>query len=939
MKISINEKWKMRIVPDGIEKTNKNNEKNGKNSRGAGYKNTWIKAVVPGSVYTDLLRQGQMEDPFFKDNEDKALALMDNDFEYETEFDAPKDYLSCYDQILHFDGLDTIADIFLNGTKLGSTNNMHRMYEFNIKGIVKNKGNKLLVVFHSPTKYIEEAQKKDYEDGTSDAMPGFPHIRKTHSSFGWDWGAHLPDAGIYRPVYLIGTGSVRIESVQICQKHTIVRADLEKGADKKNGVYKVIEDDKKNGIDKKRIRMKAASDAVNVKLSFKPELLVNSSDLSDLECTLAQLTYDVKVTGPDHKEYKSKQVKMFPSASRSLDAGKKLSMDALNLEIESFEKADGLVGVRVSAQKSLDEIMIENANIWWPRGYGKQPLYDVEVTVYEAGVVIDSWSKKIGLRTVDLNLKKGKNAEDFAIRVNGKSIFAMGADYIPEDHLLGRVNYETTRSLLEKAAFANHNCIRVWGGGYYPEDWFYDICDELGLLVWQDMMFACAIYHLTKEFENNIKEEFRQNLRRLRHHASLGLICGNNEMESFVNVGLWVHKKEEIRDYTIMYEHIIPKMVADIAPNVSYWPSSPSSGGSFDEPGCETRGDQHYWDVWHGDKPFTEYRKYKFRFLSEFGFQSFPLRKTIDLITDDEEDRNIFSYVMERHQRNGAANGKIMNYMQQTYRYPSDFDTLLYASHMLQADGIRLGIEHFRRYRGQCMGAVVWQLNDCWPVASWSSIDYAGRLKALHYAEKRAFAPLMISCEENGRINSGKAVNELPDNFEKSIRLCVANESMEDRKVTVLWELRKADGTTVNKRVGNSNADSSCPVSGTKKLVVPALSSVWLDKIDMADVDEFTQYVSYHLLDEKGEEISGGSVIFSLPKYFKYINPNLKAKVKGDTITITSDAYAKGVEILNDNEDLIVSDNYFDMDKGSKTVRILSGNTDNLRLRSVYDIR
>ena len=922
VKISIDKKWKMRTV------SSKNNGK-------------WIKAVVPGSVYTDLLREGQMEDPFFKDNEDKALALMDNDFEYETSFDASKAFLSSYDQILHFDGLDTIADIFLNGHKLGSTENMHRMYEFNIKGIVKEKANKLLVLFHSPNKYIEEALKKDYVDGSSDAMPGFPHIRKTHSSFGWDWGAHLPDAGIYRPVYLIGSGSVRIDSVQILQKHIAVKDA--KGS-RKQGKKAASKISAKNAPD----------NITNVKLSFKPELFINSADMSDLEATLSELTYDVKVTGPDGKGYKSKEFKMFPSASRNLSADKKLSLGTLDCEMTELEKADGLVGIRVGAQKALEALTIEDAKIWWPAGYGEHPLYDVEVTVYEAGQKIDSWARKIGLRTIDLNLKKGNKAKDFAIRVNGYPIFAMGADYIPEDHLLGRVNPKTTRALLEKAVFANHNCIRVWGGGYYPEDWFYEMCDELGLVVWQDMMFACAVYHLTEKFENNIKEEFRQNLRRLRHHASLGLICGNNEMEMFVDRGVWVHSKEDVRDYTFMYERIIPGMLSEIAPQVSYWPSSPSSGGSFDEPWSEERGDQHYWDVWHGDKPFTEYRKFKFRFLSEFGFQSFPLRKTVDAITDAEEDRNIFSYVMERHQRNGAANGKIMNYMQQTYRYPSDFDTTLYASHMLQADGIRLGIEHFRRYRGQCMGAVVWQLNDCWPVASWSSIDYCGRLKALHYAEKRAFSPLMISCEENGRINSGKAVNEMPKDFEKSIRLCASNESMEDRKVTVVWELRNADGMPANKRAGDDNLEgrktmgkassrskktSLYPVSGSKKITVPALSSVWLDKVDMAGVDEFTQYVSYHLLDENDEEISSGTVIFSLPKYFKYENPDLKAKVKGDTITITSSAYAKGVEILNDNEDIILSDNYFDMDKGTKTVRVISGSTDNLRLRSVYDIR
>ena len=892
VRIAVDTKWKFRMIT-------------GKRAGEFAY------AVVPGSVYTDLLREGMMEDPFFKDNEDKALRLMDNDFEYETEFDVSEEFLSSYDQILHFDGLDTIADVFLNGNKLGSTQNMHRMYEFDIKGIVSKENNKLTVLFHSPTKYIKEAFDNDYIDGTADAMPGFPHIRKIHSSFGWDWGAHLPDAGIYRPVYLIGADNVRIESVQILQKHE--------------------------------------EDTTNVCISLNPELLIDCTSLTDEEDTLSKLSMKAVVTGPDGAVYEGRIENVIKKedkinteneintecvstllASCSQETANVKEKRCGNCNSIAFDIADGLIGRRLKCKDLNYRINIDNAKLWWPNGYGDQPLYTVKVILYQGDQIVDTLIRKIGLRTIDLNLHQGNNSKDFAIRVNGVPIFAMGADYIPEDHLLGRVTPATTRSLLKKAVFANHNCIRVWGGGYYPEDWFYDICDELGLVVWQDMMFACAVYHLTREFEKNITEEFKQNLRRLRHHASLGLICGNNEMEQFVSTGTWVHKKEEVRDYTIMYERLIPSIVNELCPQISYWPSSPSSGGAFNEPSAYDRGDQHYWEVWHGDKPFTEYRKYKFRFLSEFGFQSFPLRKTIDLITDDEKDRNIFSYVMERHQRNGAANGKIMNYMQKTYRYPSSFDTTLYASHMLQADGIRLGIEHLRRYRGQCMGTVVWQLNDCWPVASWSSIDYAGRLKALHYAQKRAFAPLLLSCEENGRINSEKELNVIPKDFEKSIRLCVSNETLKSQNVTVVWELRNANGRCTSEIMETA--------AGTKNLTIPALSSVWLDKVDMAGVDEFTQYVSFHLLNEDGEEISSGSVIFSLPKYFHFEDPHLTAKVNGDIITVTSKAYAKGVEILNDNEDLILSDNYFDMDQGQKSVKVLSGSTEHLYLRSVYDI-
>ena len=329
--------------------------------------------------------------------------------------------------------------------------------------------------------------------------------------------------------------------------------------------------------------------------------------------------------------------------------------------------------------------------------------------------------------------------------------------------------------------------------------------------------------------------------------------------------------------------------------------------------------------MWHGNKPFTEYRKFYFRYLSEFGFQSFPSKKTVETFTDDERDMNIFSYIMERHQRNGAANGKIMNYMQQTYRYPCDFETVIYASQLLQADAIRYGVEHFRRNRNddRCMGAVYWQFNDCWPVASWSSVDYCQRLKALHYYARRFFAPVMISCEEEGMAGSGQDLVRLPFDFPKSIRLNVTNETMESKSVNVRWQLRDAAAKIIR--------SEECDIT------VPALSSVWLDKVSLPDIDIYSNYVSYQALMD-GKVVSEGTVIFSYPKYFRYEDPSLKVSVSGSFITVSADTYAKSVEILNDNEDLILSDNYFDLNGDSKTVEVLSGNIDHLRLRSVYDI-
>lgn len=409
------------------------------------------------------------------------------------------------------------------------------------------------------------------------------------------------------------------------------------------------------------------------------------------------------------------------------------------------------------------------------------------------------------------------------------------------------------------------------------EDYFYDLCDELGLVVWQDFMFACAVYHLTEEFEENICAEIVDNVRRLRHHASLGLWCGNNEMEQFVDEEQWGAKFTLKSDYVKMYEYLFPKILKKEDSQTFYWPASPSSGGGFDYPNDDTRGDVHYWDVWHGNKPFTEYRKFHFRYLSEFGFQSFPSMKTIETFTEPR-DRNVFSYVMEKHQRNASANGKIMNYMEQMYLYPTNFDTLIYASQLLQAEAIRYGVEHFRRHRGRCMGTIYWQLNDCWPVASWASIDYYGRWKALHYYAKRFFAPLTISCEEEGLLSQTMNVNAESFPVKKSIRLNVANETMEGHEVTVKWQLRNPKAEVLRE--------------DERELHVESLSATWLEKVDfgatkLGEAELYETYVSYQLY-ENDEMISEGTVLFCPPKHFRFEDPELSICVEYDEIVVRS---------------------------------------------------
>ena len=788
-----------------------------------------VPATVPGSVYHDLLAAGQIEDPFWRDNETEALKLMEHSFRYARSFEVSPELLAADAVRLRCEGLDTLATVEINGQVAGRADNMHRTWEFDVKALLRPGENAIAVTFASPTRFLRQANAETFLDGSTDAMAGFPHLRKAHCMFGWDWGPRLPDAGIWRDIALIGVETARIRQVRVRQRH---------------GEGRVV-------------------------CAIETDIERLSDGTLDVEVTL---------TAPD--------------------------------------------GTILTGRGPRCEITVEHPELWWPNGYGAQPLYDISVELKAGGRLLDAWKKRIGLRTLTVHREKDQWGECFCHRVNGVDIFAMGADYIPEDNLLPRVTPERTRRLLSDAAAAHMNTIRVWGGGYYPDDFFFDICDELGLLVWQDFMFACAEYLLTDAFDASIRAEFTDNVRRLRHHASLALWCGNNEMESFTGDGLWIYKKRSQADYLKIFEYILPQVLKEEDPDTFYWPSSPSSGGSLDKPNDPSRGDNHYWDVWHGMKPFTDYRNHHFRYVSEFGFQSFPAMATIEGFTLPE-DRNVFSYVMEKHQRNAAANGKIAEYLSQTYRFPKDFDAFVYASQLLQAQAMQYGVEHWRRHRGRCMGALVWQLNDCWPVVSWASIDYHGRWKALHYYEKRFFAPVLISCHEEGVLSQCASVNDEPKPIRKTARLNVSNETMNDFTGTARWSLRRPDASVIRE--------------GSFEVKVPALSALWLEEQDFSGEDTYGCYYAYALLDASGTCVGSGTALFCPPKHFRFADPKLTARLEGDEIIVTARAYAKSVEILA-GPDTLLSDNFFDMHAGQARVKVLRGEVEGLAVRSVYDI-
>lgn len=796
----------------------------------------WHSAHVPGSVYADLMADGTMPDPFWRENELDAFERMKKDYVYQRTFTVTEAQLAHAHVELVCEGLDTLAHVSLNGREIAFADNMHITWVWDVKEQLHTGENTLEIRFDSPIRYC--AKKAEEAPGweSSDATPGFRHLRKAHCMFGWDWGPRLPDAGIWRPIFLRTWDAARLENALMLQAHH-------------------------DGV---------------VDVTIRPEIAGESA-------------WSAEITAPDG------EVMIIP-------------------ETTAAEQV----------------VTIQNPQLWWPNGLGKQPLYRVTVRLATG----DTRTWRIGLRTMTVSREKDEWGEEFCHVVNGVKVFAMGADYIPEDNILARVTPERTRRLLEDCKAANFNAIRVWGGGYYPDDAFYDICDELGLLVWQDLMYACAFYDLTPDFERSIRVETQQNVARLRHHASLALICGNNEMEMFMagaNSALINHRTWEfvptyphhITDYVKMFEYILPAIVKETAPQTYWWPASPSSGGNFDAPNDENRGDNHYWDVWHGEKPFTEYRKFFFRYASEFGFQSFPCLKSVEQFTLPD-DRNIFSRVMERHQRNQAANGKILSYLSQTFRYPNSFDDLLYASQLMQAEAIRYGVEHWRRNRGRCMGAIIWQLNDIWPVASWASIDYYGHWKALHYAAKRFFAPVMISAEEEGELSQNPKINEYhPAPLEKSFRLNVCNETLRDVTGEVVWALRTPDGAIVRQN--------------QQTLTIPAMSAKWLDKVDCADASLTGHYVSFaFVVDDVA--LSEGTCIFCAPKHFEFVNPRLTVETRGDTLVVTSHAYAKQVWLESEDADLLLDDNAFDMNPGTKVVRVVRGTAEKVRVRSVWDL-
>lgn len=796
----------------------------------------WNQATVPGTVHTDLISIGKIENPFYRLNEHDVQWIDKEDWEYETTFNVTEATLNEQHVELEFLGLDTYSHVYLNDSLILETDNMFRNYTTEVKKHLKAGENKLKVVLESPIKVgIEKYDALGYQIPVSDndlAQIGKVDegkkvsifTRKAGYHFGWDWGPRLVTSGIWRPIKLRSWSSHKIEDLFVQQ----------------------------NKID-----------------------------------GTAELTAFIEVSSTEAAENATVEIAVNNSVVKTIEA--KLDKGQTTLSIP-FE--------------------IENPELWWPNGIGEQVLYNVETRVISDGYE-RSKSHKIGLRTIELIREPDSIGASFYFTVNGHPVFMKGANYIPQDVFLTRAKEPQYKHILTSAKEANMNMLRVWGGGIYENEEFYEMCDEMGLLVWQDFMFACAMFPGDEAFLENVRQEAIDNVKRLRNHTSIALWCGNNEILSAWENWGWKNnviqeQSKAVADtiwkaYDDVFHKILPKVVKEYDNTRAYWPSSP--GSDFGEKESHVKGDAHYWMVWWGKEPFDNYNKAIPRFMSEYGFQSFPEFNSVKKYTSPE-DYDIYSDVMKSHQRSSIGNNTIEEYMLRHYKKPKDFESFLYVSHLLQSHGIKVGIEAHRRNRDRCMGSLYWQINDCWPVASWSSIDYYGKLKALHYSAKKAFKTFLISHETTKDNIDLFVISDSLTNVNAQLKVSLLDF---EGKVLKNWE----EGITVE-------------ANNTNKYLTIHKKALNKNKNVLLNAQ----------LIMEGKVLAENIIYLSPFKELNFPSPKLTYSIKEHDnsfeVNIKTDRLAKDV-FISANSDENFSDNYFDMLPNSeKTITIKKGNAENL---------
>lgn len=785
----------------------------------------WSDAKVPGTIHQDLLNHNRIPNPFYGMNEEAVQWVENEDWMYRTSFVVTEEQLNRDAAVLELDGLDTYADVFLNGALILRSDNMFVGHKVPVKSVLRKGENRLLIRFRSAVKEALpqwETNGFDYPaDNDHSSKRVSIYTRKAPYSYGWDWGIRLATCGIWRPVRLVFSDVARIEDYYVRQASVSAsKADVDNRLEITN---------------------------------------VTSQPVS----ALLKVAYHYSAN--DTKEVQ-KQIELRPG--------------------------ENTVSLPV---------MIDNPHLWMPNGWGEPSLYKFTASVSVDGVEVASQERQVGLRSIRVVMEDDEHGKSFYFEVNGHPMFAKGANFIPDDALLPNVTTERYKRIFEDVKAANMNMLRVWGGGIYEDDKFYDEADRNGILIWQDFLFACTTYPHDPLFLKRVEAEAEYNIKRLRGHASLAMWCGNNEIYEGVRYWGWKNKytaeafAEMNRGYDVLFRQLLPDMVKRFDSDRFYMHGSPYEA-NWGRPESWKIADSHNWGTWYGRKPFESFDSEIPRFMSEYGFQAFPEMKTIRTFAE-EKDFELESPVMNAHQKATIGNALIKQTMGLYYKVPAKFEDLVYVGLVLQGQGMRHGIEAHRRNRPYCMGSLFWQLNDSWPVVSWSSIDYYGSWKAMQYQSQRAFAPVLIN-----------AIKEGDD-------LCVylISDELQDRDdVRLTVELMDFDGKSHGKWTHSGKLSANTSMLFLKKRV-----DEFLSKQDAA-----TSFLRFTLKAKNGAALADEVFYFAYPKDQKLPEARIETSVKrrGEAIemTLKADKLARDIFIEVPVQGVRFSDNFFDLLPGQR---------------------
>ncbi len=785
----------------------------------------WSDAKVPGTIHQDLLNHNRIPNPFYGMNEEAVQWVENEDWLYRTSFVVTEEQLNRDAAVLELDGLDTYADVFLNGALILRSDNMFVGHKVPVKSVLRKGENRLLIRFRSAVKEALpqwETNGFDYPaDNDHSSKRVSIYTRKAPYSYGWDWGIRLATCGIWRPVRLVFSDVARIEDYYVRQASVSAsKADVDNRLEITN---------------------------------------VTSQPVS----ALLKVAYHYSAN--DTKEVQ-KQIELRPG--------------------------ENTVSLPV---------MIDNPHLWMPNGWGEPSLYKFTASVSVDGVEVASQERQVGLRSIRVVMEDDEHGKSFYFEVNGHPMFAKGANFIPDDALLPNVTTERYKRILEDVKAANMNMLRVWGGGIYEDDKFYDEADRNGILIWQDFLFACTTYPHDPLFLKRVEAEAEYNIKRLRGHASLAMWCGNNEIYEGIRYWGWKNKytaeafAEMNCGYDVLFRQLLPDMVKRFDSDRFYMHGSPYEA-NWGRPESWKIADSHNWGTWYGRKPFESFDSEIPRFMSEYGFQAFPEMKTIRTFAE-EKDFELESPVMNAHQKATIGNALIKQTMGLYYKVPAKFEDLVYVGLVLQGQGMRHGIEAHRRNRPYCMGSLFWQLNDSWPVVSWSSIDYYGNWKAMQYQSQRAFAPVLIN-----------AIKEGDD-------LCVylISDELQDRDdVRLTVELMDFDGKSHGKWTHSGKLSANTSMLFLKKRV-----DEFLSKQDAA-----ISFLRFTLKAKNGAALADEVFYFAYPKDQKLPEARIETSVKrcGEAIemTLKADKLARDIFIEVPVQGVRFSDNFFDLLPGQR---------------------